>query len=57
MIDMEYDIKYDIRDDQLIAILVTVGNKEEYISNYELNMLIAEYVHNHGKKVYVDDNN
>lgn len=52
----KYHIKYDIRDDQLIAILVTVGNKEEYISNYELNMLIAEYVHNHGK-VYVDDNN
>lgn len=53
---MEYDIKYDIRDDQLIAILVTVGNKEEYLPKYELNMLIAEYVHNHGK-VYVDDNN
>lgn len=39
-----YTIKYDIRDDHLVAILVEVGDKEEYISKYELDMMIAEYV-------------
>ena len=45
---MEYQIKYDIREDQLLAILVEVGDKEEYISKYELDMMIAEYVRQNG---------
>lgn len=43
-----YTIKYDIRDDQLLAVLVEVGDKEEYISKYELDMMIAEYVWKNG---------
>jgi len=53
---MEYDITYQIHDDELMSVLVRVWKKEEYIPKYELNMLIAEYVHNNGK-VYVDEDN
>jgi len=40
----EYRIEYHIRQENLVSVVVTCGDKEEYIPRYELEMLLAEYV-------------
>jgi len=42
-----YKIDYQIHDDQLISAVVEVNWKEEhYLSKQEIDMLLAEWVHN-----------
>ena len=45
----EYNIDYQIHEDQLISVVVTCDGKEEYIPRHELEMLLAEYVRKGGK--------
>lgn len=40
----EFMIDYQIKDDNLVSVVVTCGDKEDYIPRYELEMLLAEYV-------------
>ena len=40
----EYMIDYHIQNDNLVSVVVTCGDKEDYIPRYELEMLLAEYV-------------
>ncbi len=50
----EYRIDYNIHQDQLISAVVQVDWKEHYLPAYEINMLLAEWVHNNGK-FYIDN--
>ena len=50
-----YKIDYQIHDDQLISAVVEVNWKEEhYLSKQEIDMLLAEWVHNNGR-FYIDN--
>lgn len=49
-----YSINYQIHEDQLISAVVQVDWKEHYLPAYEINMLLAEWVHNNGR-YYIDN--
>ena len=51
---MEYKINYQIHEDQIISAVVQVDGKEHYLPAYEINMLLAEWVHNNGR-FYIDN--
>ena len=51
---MDYKIDYQIHEDQLISAVVQVDGKEHYLPAYEINMLLAEWVHNNGR-FYIDN--
>ncbi len=50
----EYNIDYQIHEDQLISAVVTTNWKEEYLPAYEINMILAERTANNGK-FYIDN--
>ena len=53
MSTMEYNIQYQIHEDQLISAVVQVDNREEhYLGKYEIDMLIAEWVHNNWRYMF-----
>lgn len=49
---MDYSIQYQIHEDQLISAVVQVDWKEHYLPAYEINMLLAEWVHNNWKYMF-----